>query len=241
MNLNPLLAQLSEWLGVIAVAILAGTSPRFQRRPLLFKFNRREVLISLGLFALILMLAFIVYPVLQKALPGSLPTARLVIALLALLPFVVAMLVRGQPIRAIGWGTQTLRPSALVGLALAVLTLFLRGKAFTLPKVGPNAWLALLLWLGICLAEETIFRGYIQLRLNSAWGTWKGILATTALYTLWRIPVSLALAQDTGTQITSLVLIFAQGLVLGYLMQKTGHVLAPGIYRAFSQWVALLP
>lgn len=241
MNLNPLLGQLSEWLGVIAVSMLAAISPRFQRRPIVFKFNRREVLISLGLFALALLFSFIFYPMFLQALPGTQPVARLAIALLALLPFVVALLVRGQPWRSMGWGSQTWQPAGLVGLALAVLTLFLRGKVFTLTKVSSADWLALLVWLVIALAEETVFRGYIQLRLGSAWGTWRGIAATALLYTIWRIPVSLVLSQNLQTLLLSLLLILLQGLVLGYLMQKTGHVLAPGIYRAFSQWVAMLP
>ncbi len=92
----------------------------------------------------------------------------------------------------------------------------------------------------IGLAEETIFRGYIQLRLVAVWGAWLGVVATAFLFVLWLLPYQLALGQTSIVLLTGLGLAFVQGLVQGYLMHKSGHATAPGIYRAFSEWLSLL-
>lgn len=238
MTITTLAAQLSEWLGVMAVSMLAGTSERFKRRPLAFVYQRRETLFALGLFALILVIAFVFYLIL---FPAGSTLHRLILAAVSLAPFLLAVRLRGQPARTAGWGMQRLRPAVLLGLALGVLAMFLRGKVFTLMGgTGDPRALDLLFLLGICLAEETIFRGYIQLRLVAVWGAWLGILVTAILFTLWQLPLKLVLGQTSTALLTSLGLAFGQGLVLGYLMHKSGHAAAPGIYRAFSEWLSLL-
>ena len=240
MNISSLLAQLSEWLGVIAVAMLAGTSPRFIYRPLVFRFPRREITITFSLFTLVWVVAFIYYSVNGQSQPG-LPE-RFIFAALSLVPFLLALRFREQPIRSLGWGRQMLRPSLLMGVTLCMLALFLRGKIFTLLKgVSTPEAMVLLFWLGISLAEESIFRGYIRLRLVSAWGQWPGIGVTSLLFTLWQIPLLLVMHLTTGTLAVSLAFAFLQGLLLGFIAQKSNNILAPALYRAFSEWLILLP
>lgn len=245
MNLNPILSQASEWMGVFAVAMLAGTSARFARRPLVFRYGTREMTFSFSLFALILAVAILVYQFIRPPLfveqdPNS-PIGRLLLAVACLVPFVLALVLRGQPVRAIGWGGQTLRPALLMGVSLGLLSLFLRGKVFTiLNGLDPAQANALAYWLLIGLAEETIFRGYLQLRFVSVWGSWPGILVTALLFSLWHVPRILSQPQAGETAVIQIAMTFVHGVVLGYLMHRTGHVLAPGIYSGISAWLSIL-
>ena len=122
------------------------------------------------------------------------------------------------------------------------LALFLRGKAFTiLNGIEAAQANALVYYLLIGLVEETIFRGYLQLRFISSWGQWPAILVTALLYSLWQLPRILAQPQTTETAVVQVAMIFVHGIVLGYLMHRTGNVLAPGIYHGVSSWLGILP
>ncbi len=93
----------SEWLGVIAVVMIAGASPLLRRiRRIDFRFPRREATFALILFALIFLFAFQVF---DNQLFNFLKTAaltfaggelslRMLIAVIALLPAVVFLLAR---------------------------------------------------------------------------------------------------------------------------------------------------
>lgn len=99
------LGYLSEWLGVIAVVMIAGTSPLLRKiRRIEFRFSRREAAFALTLFALIFFFAFQVY---DNNLLGFLKTAagafvggdvalRMLIAVIALLPAIILLLARGD-------------------------------------------------------------------------------------------------------------------------------------------------
>jgi membrane protease YdiL (CAAX protease family) len=241
MSTDLLVSQLSEWLGVVAVTMIAGTSERFKRKPLVFLYARRELMYSFGLYAVILALAFAYYYTDKPSLDNLLP--RLILAGLSLVPFLLAQRFRKQPIRTIGWSMSMnrLRPALLLGFALAILSIFLRGKVFTLLGGKQTIDLqTLLMFLGIALAEETIFRGYIQLRLVSAWGPWLGVAVTALLFAIWQLPLRLALGFSSEALLIGLGIALVNGLVLGFVMHKSGHVLATAIYRAFSDWISLL-
>ena len=87
MTQTQLILIAAEYLGVIAVMMFAGTSARLRgRRPLAFKYPMREAIISLALFAVILILAFIVYIQFFTPIdPTQLLYHRLVVAGVALL------------------------------------------------------------------------------------------------------------------------------------------------------------
>ena len=88
------------------------------------------------------------------------------------------------------------------------------------------------------MAEETVFRGYIQPRLISRLGEIPGWLLTSVVFALWQIPR--LLGEPSQTLLIGVGIGLVQGLVAGWVMQKTRHVLAPGLYRAISGWIAFL-
>ena len=244
MDIITLVATISEWLGVIAVTMILRASPRFQPRKLDFLYPRREGMVSLTLFALILIIAFFFY---QSTLHSSVSAPsgvldllwqQLTLALISLAAFVAALFIRKQPALSVLWGRPLLGSSIRLGLALVFLTIFLRGMINTLLKgVSATQGYALLGCLGVSLAEETIFRGYLQPRLGAWLGSRRGWLAASAMFALWQIP---RLMSDPVTLPLKLVLVTIQGLILGWATQKSGHVLGPALYRTVSMWTEYL-
>ena len=94
----------------------------------------------------------------------------------------------------------------------------------------------LVLALGIAAAEETIFRGYIQLRLSWWMGQWPGLVLTALMFALWHMPAWLS-GPPMNTIIILVALTFAQGLILGFVMRISRSVLTPTLYRAASIWM----
>jgi membrane protease YdiL (CAAX protease family) len=237
-----LLLTLSEWLGVAAIMLLLGS--RLHPHPVKFRYPRREGLISLSLYGLILVIAVYMYTsggfvnLLALISPQRQLYPRLVLALVCLMPFALALAARRQPLRSAGWNRTGLGMALRLTVALVFLTIFLRGKIYALLNgITADEGLTLLIWIGISLAEESIFRGYLQLRLADWVGPRYGWILTALLYTLWQIP---RLMSEPSMLLLNLGLALGQGLVLGWVMHKSGHVLAPALYRAVSEWLFLV-
>ena len=239
MSSNELILLAAEYFGVIAVVMLLGLSPHVRnRREVTFIYPRREGLYALTGFFVIFALAVVYY-----GEPGSIGLrASLILAALSALPFIALLFFRRQPVRSAGWNPANLRMGLLVGLALAILVIFLSNRFNEIVRGLPPEQLTLLLtWLGICLLEESIFRGYIQPRLSAWLGDLPGWVLTAALFALWRLPMWLSGGRPLTAALPELGLAFIQGMVLGYVQRKSGSVLAPGLYRAVSTWIRLLP
>jgi len=241
---NTLILLIAEYLGVIAVVVLAGLSPRLRPRPLKFVYPRREGIVSLTLFLVILTFAWFMQ---TGALGFQLVSAgdsigesqrHLILSAVALLPFLAALIVRRQPLLSTGWSRAMLGPSFRLGLALAFLTIFLRGKVFALLG-GISQEKAILLCLGLatCLLEETIFRGFLQPRLMAWVGIWPGWALTAILFTVWSAVLWVG-SSDNLPVVLGLAL--ARGLLLGWVARRSGHVLGGAMYRAVSDWCFLL-
>ncbi len=243
------LGYLSEWLGVIAVVMIAGTSPMFKRiRRIEFRYPRRDATFALIFFALIFFFAFqffsnrIFEPLraFSTTLVGGEIALRMLIALISLVPLIILLIVRGQPPKSTGWSKDNTRANITLAVMLVILVIFLRGKFSTLLQgVTTEQGSLLLVILAWAIVEETIFRGYIQLRLMSFLGTTWGWLATSLLYVLWQLPGSEIFTQF-ATEWPSLVIALVQGLLLGWIMRKTYHVAAPALLRAAATWLMLL-
>lgn len=250
MDTRQLLALASEMIGALAVTMLLTINPKVRQHPPLgFRYPRREGILSLALFIGLFLLALLIYGgqvrVVQILPEGSPPDLtglyqRTAIALVGALIFLAALAYRRQPLRSAGWNRPLLSASLQIGLAVAILTIFLRGIFTTLLKgVSAEQGLALLLLLLLGLGEETVFRGYIHLRLSAWLGSTPGWLATAGLYTLWQLP-RLVGALPPGQLLLELGLALLQGLLLGWMMQKGKHVLAPALYRAISGWIVFI-
>ena len=248
MDLPSQIGLVSEWLGIIAVTMLFGTSRIFSMiRPLVFLFPRREGILSLYLFSGILVLGVLFFtpaliqPAIQY-LPVEAITALLIFSIVCLVPFLLMILFRKQPMLSAGWSPHRLRPSIYFSFALIMITLFLRGTIFKLlDGVSALEVQILLVWIGIALVQETIFRGYMQPRLSGWVGKNKSWLLTASLFTIWSVPRFLFEPHPIFLPLPlSIGYTFFQGILLGWIYNKSGHVAAPGFYRAVSEWTYYL-
>ncbi len=243
------LGYVIEWMGAIAVVMIAGTSPLFKSiRRIDFRFPRRESTFALSVFALCYLIAFQYFgnPVFQfmldfsKILPGGELAQRTLLAMISLILFLLATFLRGQPLKSIGWGKANFKPGLTLGILLVIIAIVLRGKVNTLLQgITAEQGSLLLVCLLLALAEETIFRGYIQLRLSSFLGSTWGWLATAALYLLWVLPGRLWVLPFAELWPT-LVISLAQALLLGWIMRKSGHVVSNVLFRAVAAWLLLI-
>jgi len=240
---NFLLLKLAEILGVTAVLMIVGTTKLLGFRPVIFKYPKRESRVSAGLFIILFLVSYFYsligfdfnLPLVGALLPlGN----QLILALLALGITAIALFYRQQPLLSAGWGRkQNLSIGLRLGIMLSFLVIFLRGKIGTIINgVSPDEGMALVLLLAISLAEESVFRGYLQLRFSS-WNPKYGWLLTAGLFVLWRLPLLVLRGEDAWI---ALVLLAAQSVLLGWIMKKSGHVAAPALYRTISEWLTLL-
>ncbi len=243
------LGYVSEWLGAVAVIMIAGASPLLKKiRQIEFRYARRDTTYALSLFAVAYLAAFQYFsnPIFQflrdfsHRFAGGELAERALLAVICLVPFILAMVLRGQPLKSIGWGKANLKAGAITGFLMLTLTVILRGKFTTmLEGISPDQSSQLLVWGVLALAEETIFRGYIHLRLSSYFGQTWGWLATVVLFVLWQLPGRLGVLPFA--QLWPVLLIaLVQGLLLGWIMRKSGHVLATTLFRIASGWLLLI-
>ncbi len=246
MNTTSIIAQVAEWLGVIAVAWLLSLSPRFKRTQIGFRYARRDGMVALAIVFIVVIFSFIFSTTglgdtlsAFVRLPGAAADLDrpLALAVFSLLPVIAALLLRGQPPRSAGWNRDMFRLGLQVGLALALLTIFLRNRVVdVISGVSIDQTWYLIGALAIAAAEETVFRGYIQLRLISWLGENRGWIASALAYAVWRLPALLG-GSSLPVILIGLALVLAQGLVSGFLMRKSGHLIAPVLYRAISIWM----
>ena len=167
-------------------------------------------------FALVFTLLAIVQPATPSALrlaPGW-ETGRVLSVM------VLGMLALGQALDSLTW---------LVGLAergtMVVVRRVLEGAA------GPDLFGAIVVFGVIAGAtEELFFRGYMQTRLAEAWGPVRAVLVSAACFGVLHVDVS-------GVH---MVLAFAMGLYLGFLVERTGSVLPAVVCHVINNIVFTL-
>ncbi len=236
---------ISEALGVIAVILLLGISPRLRRvSPLRFQYPRREGLVSLALGGGMALLAVLMYAqpataqqVQRGGIVSLLPALNLAVLAAALSG--AALVYRRQPPRSAGWGRALLGPALQIGIAVSLLSIFLRGMLTRLlGGVSAEQAQALLILLAIAVGEETLFRGYLQPRFAGWLGSLPGWLLSAGLFVAYQAPRILLLpaeSQWTGWGVSAL-----HSLLAGWMMIKVRHVAAPAFYRAVSGWLLFL-
>ena len=250
MEMNEIIINVSEWAGVVAVTLLLTLSRRFTVRPVAFKYQRREVILSIILAVFLIAASLIANIVLHlPTLPESTTTSattdaprQYLWAVAILLPLVLLLLIRRQPLLSVGLSRPTLSPAAMLGAALALITIFLRGKIYgILDGVSALEFNHLILCLVIALVGEIIFRGFLQLRFSAWLGRTAGWLVTSLVYFLFCLPF---VWQAAGGEFSAFwmpaILQLVQAVLLGWIMRRSGNVLASGLYQAAHFWVGIL-
>ena len=233
-----------EVFGVAALTLFIGLLPRIKElKPVQFKYPQREAkyaaLVAVG--ALIIA-AIIFWPALSRGATApniveyykQLMYAGLGAALLAF----GLLLYRQQPFRSIGWNQQLTSTAIQFGILVILLLLFLLGKLSRLSAGIPEEITRTLLWLLVAAAAlETVFRGYVQPRLESLMGFVPAWLIAVVTFT------AVHLISRWGTPQSELVpaigVILVRSLLAGWIYKRCPHLLAPTFYIAAATWVSL--
>lgn len=134
--------------------------------------------------------------------------------------------------------TLTVAPLAPAGLGLvdpAGAPLAPPGAPLTL-DAGLGWWLGFALWqlALIALSEELFFRGFLQTGLNALWKRrWRLLGADVGL--AWPVTSALfAIGHLATTPHPARLLVFFPGLLMGWLRERTGGLLAPIVFHGLS-------
>lgn len=193
---------------------------------------RRSLLAQVGL----VYVAYCLLSLASRAVPALL---AVVVAVGMVLPPVWNRLtgtgtVRARPRRAaaVGWGLAG-------GTAFGGYTVLVLGSPSGPPEpvvaqlvVGLVVWLAL--WSPF---QELLFRGWMQPRLQVVWGRSPGILATSLAFAVWHFFPPLEGTATATLPVTSLAGVASAlglGVVMGYVYDRTGSLLAPWLGHAVA-------
>lgn len=250
MSFQVFIANITELIGVLGLTMLIGISPRIKAVPPVgFKYPQREGKISLSLATVLIIFSGLVHLFGNRVIPSqtwvppelSPLVVQTIQAAAAGLLVLILLWRRGQPLKSTGWHPLLARISIQFGIAVMFLTVFLQGKLFViLDGVDSSLWMAFLLLLITSISEETVFRGYLQMRFSSLWNPTTAWLVTAGLFVLWQLPGVLPKLDFANGAVYILILLILRALLVGWMMLKTRHVFAPAIYRALSAWLMMI-
>lgn len=255
---------ISEFIGVVAVVIILSISPVIRnKRPLRFLYPRREGTASVTVGILILVLTAVVqrfqpdlfaqlmnfttYPTLVNTPKPSFAslnaiTAQVLFSAAMIVPIALALFTRRQPLLSIGLSKPGLKAGLQVGAALFILVIFLQGKIFAIINgLNQGAYITFGVAFAAAIAEEAVFRGYIQPRFSSWMGERWGWLAAVLVYVAWwALPAIASYTGDSTPLFIGLLYRLSLGLLLGWIMRKTGSLAAPILYHTVHMWLAFM-
>jgi len=123
---------------------------------------------------------------------------------------------RGRPLRTLGLGTHDLRPTLLMGLALAAAQFGVTFLGYSMPV--PAQWVPLLgMSLVVGFFEAVFFRGFIQGRLEASFGPAPAVAGAAALYGAYHV--------GFGMGVSELWFLLALGVVYAVAYRLTTNVL----------------
>jgi len=170
-----------------------------------------------------------------------------VTVLLLLGPALLAMRSQREPWASVGVSRCNLGGSLTVGAfvaLLAIVSIFFdsqRDPGQVIARLGSKHLWALLQYAVVGFGEELAFRGYLQTRLVAWLGGAPGCVLASILMALAHIGQRLTVGgmsfPDALASSASLIPI---SLFLGYVMLRTGNIVAPALAHTFADWVGTL-
>ncbi len=159
-----------------------------------------------------------------------------------LLPMALWLWRRRAGWTALGWRRRGLGRATGLGVLLGAATLLVRARPFAPERLTiPATWWALATYAVVAAAEETLYRGFLQGRLEAWLGCWWAYLATALLFAALHLPARLLggepLAQALAYAAAQLL---PMALIFGAAMLAAGHVAAPALVHLGWNWASLL-
>lgn len=262
--MNTTILLISEFIGAFAVIMILSLSPVIKnKRPLIFLYPKREGTVALTIGVLIILFTAFVQrfqpglfaqlinfhsypgllntPIVKQSPAGSI-SIQLLFSAALIIPIIISLYIRKQPMLSIGLGKAGTKAGFQMGAALMILAIFLQGKIFAIINgLTQGASITLLIALVASIGEEVAFRGYIQPRFSSWLGDRWGWSAASFLYIAWwLIPAIGSYSGEITPFLVNLVYRISLGLLLGWLMKKTGSLFAPILYHTAHVWLGFI-
>ncbi len=167
---------------------------------------------------------------------------QLFIYALVLLPILIALRRQKESLSSAGVNRQNLTGSLVIGLSIALYSLV----STLSERTTPVDWNATHFWSFLQYAivgfgEEFAFRGYLQTRLVSWLGKTSGWLVASVFFAFGHFGHRIFMSGLSPEQaLLDCLVIIPASLAFGYIMLRTGSIVAPGIIHTFGNWMGAL-
>ena len=161
---------------------------------------------------------------------------------LMLLPVLLAMRMQKESLYTAGITAVGLTGSIVIGLGVGLLTVLITiaGKMFMVDWQLDHFW-SFLQFAIVGFGEEFAFRGYLQTRLVGWLGRVPGWVTASVLMALLHYGHRLAMmGMEPVPALLSCLGLIPISLFLGFVMLRTGNIVAPGIMHLFADWVTTI-
>jgi len=144
--------------------------------------------------------------------------------------------------RACGWGRERVGRALALGALFAAGALLLRARPFAPQRLAlPDTWWALAAYAVVALAEETLYRGFLQGRLEAWLGRWPGYLVTALLFTALHLPARLLGGEPLAQALTyAAVQLLPMALLFGLAMLAARHTATPTLLHLAWNWASVI-
>ncbi len=156
-------------------------------------------------------------------------------------PALLFMRFQREPWASAGVSRRNLPGALLVGGVLAAVSIATSGGIQALLALDADQLWALPTFAVVGFGEEFLFRGYLQTRLIAWLGQWSGWLLSSFIMAMMHVGQRVAIQGLSSPEaIVSSALLIPISLFMGYVMIRTGNIVAPGICHMFADWVGVL-
>ena len=140
------------------------------------------------------------------------------------------------------WGRERLGRAVRLGLLLGAGALLLRARPFAPEQLTlADTWWALVTYAVVAMAEETLFRGFLQGVLSAWLGRLWGWLATALLFTALHLPARMLGGEPLIQALTyAAVQLLPMGLLFGGAMLAADHVATPVLLHLAWNWASMI-
>jgi membrane protease YdiL (CAAX protease family) len=146
----------------------------------------------------------------------------------------------GETLKSVGLTRDNLWKATVVGLFLSTATLFFAhgGPGAAFKSTESHNVHSLLYFSFVGFGEEILYRGYLQSRLVAWLGHYQGWILASVFMALVHLPQRI-LIQGMGFPhaLASSLALIPISLFMGFVMSRTGNVVAPGLSHTFADWV----
>jgi membrane protease YdiL (CAAX protease family) len=181
--------------------------------------------------------------------PGSIPKLK---TASDLLPQLLCLLFYGAPAAycmfrgrerpaSAGISKHNLWQAFVIGLVLAALACCNRPAELPakISNLSVGHWITLIYFSMVGFGEEFLFRGYLQTRLVTWLGRWRGWVFASVIMAIVHLPHRwLIQGMGIGEAALATLTLIPVSLLMGFIMLRTQNIIAPALFHTFANWAS---